>query len=430
MAKESVRTQNDTQSSRPARPAVPDQTAHPLPARQQNWGNQALQRQLRAQGSPPATQQSGGLIMRHPAEQAPEEQQALAPSQPEQSAQIPLWAAALAGGGGGDLLASLGLGAAALGEQPAGEEQALVGLAGATATRALDDPEGAAQHEAPYATGMSDGQLASSLSAGQPLADDVRASMERRYSQPLDHVRVHTDDRAAGLCDRFAARAFAFRNHIAFGSGAYTPGTDQGQRLIRHELSHVMQPPPAAASIQRAAVCSGTCSPGTAPPFSVISDPSFNCYAYAMNSSASGFLQPGQIANTTEFRAAIRSDPAAIAAVGGPAAALNYFTPAGVLRNATADLGAPLSTNCNNCCASGKRKVIAVTTDSITSVGAASWDHHWYRKDADSGWSHKRGATDSQRADASGVDPICNPCNANRNYGSLNYRNVVGSWCV
>jgi hypothetical protein len=62
--------------------------------------------------------------------------------------------------------------------------------------------------------------------------------------------------------------------------------------------------------------------------------------------------------------------------------------------------------------------------------GAASWDFHWYRKDADRPWSHKRGSPDSQRDDAAGTAPICNPCNASRSYPGLNYKNVIGSWCV
>jgi hypothetical protein len=58
------------------------------------------------------------------------------------------------------------------------------------------------------------------------------------------------------------------------------------------------------------------------------------------------------------------------------------------------------------------------------------WDFHWYRKSADRSWAHKRGEGDPQEDDASGTAPICNPCNADRNYGSLDYSNVVGSYCV
>jgi hypothetical protein len=121
--------------------------------------------------------------------------------------------------------------------------------------------------------------------------------------------------------------------------------------------------------------------------------------------------------------------------------------------NAEADLGSAISTDCNVCCQSPKRKIIQVTTDAATTfarllinnvpaglmplVSASNvWDHHWYRKDSDRSWSHKRGQANAQQDDAAGSSPICNPCNASRSYAnalstlSCDYRNVVGSWCV
>jgi hypothetical protein len=297
----------------------------------------------------------------------------------------------------------------------------------------LDHPEQSARSEAPYATGFSGGEIAARLGAGHPLEPDVRSSLESRHGKPLDQVRVHTDAPAADLCGRFQARAFALGNRIAFSPGAYAPRTPDGERLLRHEVTHVVEPA-AGAGVFRA-VCPSTCAPGTAPAFVPVSDASFNCYAYAMNTPGSGFLQPGQIANTTEFRAAIRGEAAAVAAVGGTAGILSYFSPAGVLRNATADLGSPLARSCSNCCTAAQRKIVSVTTAAATSVTAAGpvtatgdWDHHWYRKDADGGWSHKRGGLDAQRDDSAGSTPICNPCSASRNHPP-NYLNVVGSWC-
>ncbi len=180
--------------------------------------------------------------------------------------------------------------------------------------------------------------------------------------------------------------------------------------------------------------CSWTCPPAGAPPYVAVSDPSHNCYAYAMTSPGSGFLQPGQIANTIEFRAT-SGDAAAISSLGGPPAAAahlqsNYFSPAGVQTQFQADLGSRFSPNCVNCCSSSKRKVVAVTTDALSAVGGTHWDFHWYRKDSDKGWSHKRGELDSQRDDAASAGPICSPCGASRSYPGLNYSNVVGAWCL
>ena len=180
--------------------------------------------------------------------------------------------------------------------------------------------------------------------------------------------------------------------------------------------------------------CSWTCPPRGATPYVPVSNPSFNCYAYAMDSPGSLFLQPGQIAGTLEFRAST-GDPAAVAALGGPPGAAthllaHYYTPSGMRAQMTADLGSPSSPNCLGCCAGARRKVMAVTSGPLSAVGSSHWDFHWYRKDADRGWSHKRGTLDSQRDDAAGAGPICSPCRAARNYGAVNYNHVVGAWCV
>lgn len=54
-------------------------------------------------------------------------------------------------------------------------------------------------------------------------------------------VRVHTDDAAAHAAEEIDADAYTFGNHIAFAPGQYAPHTPQGQRLIAHELSHVLE---------------------------------------------------------------------------------------------------------------------------------------------------------------------------------------------
>jgi hypothetical protein len=339
----------------------------------------------------------------------------LAP-QPGQSALIPKWVA--------DLFPGQGTPAAPVASAPP-EEKAAV------ATSALDgngfsgSPESAAMSEAPYETGMTTGQLTANLEGGRPLESDVRSSFEHRYGRSLDHVRIHTDEKSASLCKDFGARAFAFRNHISFGRDMYRPHDAAGNSLLRHEVTHVLQDGAGGETVKRAALCAGTCPPAGAPPFVPVSDASFNCYAYAMNSPGSGFLQPGQRAASPEFTGLSSPDPATRLA-----AATTYFTPSGMLRNITADLGAPISTNCDSCCTSPKRKIIAVTTDAMASVGVNHWDFHWYRKDSDKAWSHKPGHTDARRFDATGANPICNPCNASRSYPNLDYRNVVGSWCV
>jgi hypothetical protein len=76
---------------------------------------------------------------------------------------------------------------------------------------------------------------------GQPLPEDVRAVMERAFGRDFSHVRIHTDARAAVDARRLGARAFTMEHHVFFGAGEFAPGTPQGDRLLVHELTHVVQ---------------------------------------------------------------------------------------------------------------------------------------------------------------------------------------------
>ena len=78
-------------------------------------------------------------------------------------------------------------------------------------------------------------------SPGQPLNPNTRGFMESRFGHDFSQVRVHTDARAAESARAVNARAYTVGRDIAFGSGQYTPGSSTGQRLLAHELAHVMQ---------------------------------------------------------------------------------------------------------------------------------------------------------------------------------------------
>jgi hypothetical protein len=83
--------------------------------------------------------------------------------------------------------------------------------------------------------------LADRLGPGQPLDHAVRTWFEARLSCDLSRVRIHTDANAAQAAQQLAARAFTFGNHIAFAVGQYQPDSPAGQRLLAHELAHVLQ---------------------------------------------------------------------------------------------------------------------------------------------------------------------------------------------
>jgi hypothetical protein len=93
-------------------------------------------------------------------------------------------------------------------------------------------------------------------SPGRPLDAATRAFMEPRFGQDFSSVRVHTDAKAAESASAVQARAYTAGRNVVFGAGEYGPGTDEGQRLLGHELTHVVQQrgsPVAAPRVQRKA---------------------------------------------------------------------------------------------------------------------------------------------------------------------------------
>ncbi len=76
---------------------------------------------------------------------------------------------------------------------------------------------------------------------GRPLEADVRAAMEPRFGHDFSRVRVHTDARAAASAATVRARAYAVGDDLVFGAGEYAPRTPAGQKLLAHELAHVVQ---------------------------------------------------------------------------------------------------------------------------------------------------------------------------------------------
>ncbi len=81
--------------------------------------------------------------------------------------------------------------------------------------------------------------LAAASGAGEPLPQDVPARLGMAHD--FRHVRVHTDAAAAQAARALKARAFADGSHLVFGAGQFRPGTPAGDRLLAHELTHVVQ---------------------------------------------------------------------------------------------------------------------------------------------------------------------------------------------
>jgi Domain of unknown function (DUF4157) len=78
-------------------------------------------------------------------------------------------------------------------------------------------------------------------SSGKPLSSEVRAEMEDSFQEDFNSVRVHTDPRANESAKMLSARAYTKGEDIVFKQGEFAPGTGRGERLLAHELGHVVQ---------------------------------------------------------------------------------------------------------------------------------------------------------------------------------------------
>jgi hypothetical protein len=76
---------------------------------------------------------------------------------------------------------------------------------------------------------------------GRSLPTSVRAPMEQAMGVNFGGVKVHTDTGADELNRTIQARAFTTGQDIFFRRGEYAPGSQSGQSLLAHELTHVVQ---------------------------------------------------------------------------------------------------------------------------------------------------------------------------------------------
>ncbi len=76
---------------------------------------------------------------------------------------------------------------------------------------------------------------------GQPLPPNFRSQVEPVMGADFSGVRVHTDTQSNTLNQTIQAKAFTTGQDVFFKRGAYNPGSQGGQELIAHELTHVMQ---------------------------------------------------------------------------------------------------------------------------------------------------------------------------------------------
>jgi hypothetical protein len=78
-------------------------------------------------------------------------------------------------------------------------------------------------------------------SPGQQLAATTRAFFEPRFGHDFGDVRVHAGTRAAESVRSVSAQAYTVGNHVVLGAGRSVQDGAIGDRLLAHELAHVVQ---------------------------------------------------------------------------------------------------------------------------------------------------------------------------------------------
>ncbi|MBL4704548.1 MAG: DUF4157 domain-containing protein [Flavobacteriales bacterium] len=86
-----------------------------------------------------------------------------------------------------------------------------------------------------------EGKLANSKGRGSALSGTEKKEMESGFGTDFSHVNIHTDDQAAQLSQDLGARAFTHGNDVYFNKGEYNPTSNDGKKLLAHELTHTIQ---------------------------------------------------------------------------------------------------------------------------------------------------------------------------------------------
>lgn len=109
-------------------------------------------------------------------------------------------------------------------------------------------PASAARPASPFHRAVA--RAARGAGPGTPLPDGTRAAMETRLGADLSGVRVHTGGDAARVARGIGANAFTVGRDVYFGENRWAPGSAAGDRLIAHELAHVVQQGPTGERVQ------------------------------------------------------------------------------------------------------------------------------------------------------------------------------------
>jgi len=144
-----------------------------------------------------------------------------------------------------------------------------------------------ADEAAPAAKADIGAQIQASAGHGSPLDTQTQRQLEGGLGADLSGVRVHADAQADQLSRAVDAVAFTSGSDIYFRQGAYNPGSADGQHLLAHEATHVVQ--------QSAGPVAGTPSAGGVS----LSDPG-DAFERAAETSAAQLTAPADQGDWTE----------------------------------------------------------------------------------------------------------------------------------
>jgi hypothetical protein len=83
--------------------------------------------------------------------------------------------------------------------------------------------------------------LPDSLGPGTALPDPTMGRMRTVFGQDFSDVRVHTDAAADESARAEGAQAYTVGHDIVFATDKFAPHTNDGERLLAHELGHVLE---------------------------------------------------------------------------------------------------------------------------------------------------------------------------------------------
>jgi hypothetical protein len=127
-------------------------------------------------------------------------------------------------------------------------------------------------------------------SAGRPLDAPVRSFMESRLGADFSDVRIHTGGNATEAARSVQAHAYTVGSDVVFQDGQYNPSSSDGQKMLAHELTHVVQ--------QRSGPVDGTPAAGGIS----VSDPS-DRFERAAEATAEQVMADGPIPSEPETSA-------------------------------------------------------------------------------------------------------------------------------